>query len=158
MCDELKAYVRRHNLPELGETVKELFERYNISENYEPSRGSAAGSQVSAEGNQLSDDDVHSSSSSITDAEKLKPKSLGEIGEAKKANDETTQNDDPVKKTRKATPKNAASSKSGSEVRGRSTQKKPQKPIKKESVQVKDKVKKQGKKSALEEGESSWLA
>ncbi|KAI3454640.1 hypothetical protein Pfo_011303 [Paulownia fortunei] len=156
MSDELKSYVRHHNVSGLGESVKELFESYKISESFEPSQVSGTCSQVPAEGNQLSDDDVNSSSSSITDAEKLKPKSLDintdEIHRVKKDNNETTQTDDSVKKTRRSVPKNAASSKSGSEVRGRSIQKKPQKPIKQESTQDKDKVKKQGKKSARGEG------
>ncbi|KAK6148532.1 hypothetical protein DH2020_019444 [Rehmannia glutinosa] len=156
MSDELKSYVRRHDLPELGDTVKELFEGYKISENFEPSQISGNGSQVPTETNQLSDDDVHSSSSSITDAEKLKPKSLDinadETEEVKKANNETSQKDDCVKTTKRSVPKRAASSKSGSEVKGRSVQKKPQKPVKQESAQNKDKVKKQGKKSARGEG------
>lgn len=157
MSDELKSYVRRHDLSELGESVKELFEIYKISENLELSEVSRTCSQVPAEPNQLSDDDVHSSSSSITDAEKLKPKSLDinaeEIHQVKKPN-----KDDSVKKTTRSVSKNAAnaaSSKSGSEVRGRSIQKKPQKPTKQESAQDNDKVKKQGKKSARGEGDSS---
>ncbi|KAK6117968.1 hypothetical protein DH2020_048283 [Rehmannia glutinosa] len=156
MSDELKSYVRRHDLPELGDTVQELFEGYKISENFEPSQISGNGSQVPTETNQLSDDDVHSSSSSITDAEKLKPKSLDinadETEEVKKANNETSQKDDCVKTTKRSVPNRAASSKFGSEVKGRSVQKKPQKPVKQESARDKDKVKKQGKKSARGEG------
>ncbi|KAG8379145.1 hypothetical protein BUALT_Bualt07G0057700 [Buddleja alternifolia] len=156
MSDELKSYVRRHDLSEHGESVKELFESYKIPENCEQSQVSENCSQVPTEGNQLSDDDIHSSSSSITDAEKLKPKSLDinadETNQVKKANNETTQKDDAnsasVKKTRKSVSKNAANSKSGSEARGRSIQKKPQKPIKQELGQDKEKAKIQGKKSA----------
>ncbi|KAL7139182.1 hypothetical protein ABFS83_09G033800 [Erythranthe nasuta] len=154
MSDELKMYARNHNLSELGETVKEVFDSYKISENFETSQGSETCPQVHVEGNQLSDndDDVNSSSSSITDAEKLKPKSLdinaGEIHQANKANNETTENDAPVKKTTRPVRKNAAISKAAPEVKGRSVQKKPQKPTK----QDKEKVKKQANKSAPEEG------
>ncbi|KAK4437090.1 hypothetical protein Salat_0042900 [Sesamum alatum] len=153
MSDELKSYVRRHNLSEFGESLKELFESYKITENFEQSsQASETCSQVPAEANQSSDDDVKSSSSSITNAEKLMPKSLdvnaADIHQIKKENDETTQKNESVKKTRGSVPKNAASSKSGSEVRGRSIQKKPQKSMKQESGQANDKVKKQGKKSA----------
>ncbi|KAL7098732.1 hypothetical protein ACP275_09G036300 [Erythranthe tilingii] len=152
MSDELKMYARNHNLSELGETVKEVFDSYKISENFEPSQGSGTCPQVPAEGNQLSDndDDVNSSSSSITDAEKLKPKSLDiNAGEIHQANNETTQNDGPVKKTTRPVRKNAAISKAAPEVKGRSVQKKPQKSMK----QDKDKVKKkQRNESAPEEG------
>ncbi|KAK4394434.1 hypothetical protein Sango_1597700 [Sesamum angolense] len=89
---------------------------------------------------------------SITNAEKLTPKLLdvnaAEIHQIKKENDEITQKNDSMKKTRRSAPKNAASSKSGSEVRGRSIQKKPQKPMKQESGQANNRVKKQGHKSA----------
>ncbi|EYU35872.1 hypothetical protein MIMGU_mgv1a009366mg [Erythranthe guttata] len=138
MSDELKMYARNHNLSELGETVKEVFDSYKISENFESSQGSETCPQVPAEGNQLSDndDDANSSSSSITDAEKLKPKSL---------------DINAVKKTTRPVRKNAAISKAAPEVKGRSVQKKPQKPTK----QDKEKVKKQANKSAPEEGDVS---
>ncbi|KAL3845981.1 hypothetical protein ACJIZ3_003384 [Penstemon smallii] len=144
MSDELRSYVNRYNLSELGEVIKELFEGYKISENTEQSQVS----QVPAEGNQLSDDDIGSSSSSVTDAEKLKPKTLDvgadEIHQVKKPISKTSKKGDSAKKTRIST-KNAASLKSGSEVRGRSTQKKPRKPIKQEPS------KKQGKKTTAPE-------
>ncbi|KAL3639634.1 hypothetical protein CASFOL_017541 [Castilleja foliolosa] len=157
MSDELKSYARRHHLTELGEFVKELFEGYKISENFEPSQ-SESGSQVRSESNQLSDDDVKSSSSSITDTENLKPISLdlnaGETEKVEKANNKISEKDDSVKKSvKRSVPKRAASSKSGngSEIKGRSVQKKPQKPTKQESAQGKDKIKKV-KNSASEEG------
>lgn len=156
MRDELKSYIRRHNPSELGETIKEVLESYKISENYEPSEVSRACSEVNPEPNQVSDDgdDVGSSSSSVTDAGKLKPKALDvnsdESSKAEKSNNETTQKDDLVKKkTMRSVPKNVASSKPIAEVRGRSTQRKPRKPIKQESVEDN---KKQGKKSAQGEG------
>ncbi|KAI3463950.1 hypothetical protein Pfo_020613 [Paulownia fortunei] len=153
ISDELNSYVCRYNLSELGESVKELLEGYKISENFKQSQLSGTCSQVPdlsqvpAEGNQLSDDDVNSSSSSITDAEQPKAKSLGidddEIHQVEKVNSEITQTNDSVKKTRRSA-RNAASSKSGSEVRGCSIQKKPHKPTKQESAQYKEKIKKQG--------------
>ncbi|KAL8465009.1 hypothetical protein ACS0TY_034478 [Phlomoides rotata] len=154
MREELKSYVRRHNPSELEETIKELFESYKISENYEPSEISRACSEATPEPNQASDDDVGSSSSSITDVGKLKPKALDvnsdEINQVEKSNNEITQKDDSVqKKTIRSVPKNVASSKPTSEVRGRSTQRKPRKQLKQDSVQDNnDKVKKLGKKSA----------
>ncbi|KAL6541367.1 hypothetical protein OROHE_011075 [Orobanche hederae] len=161
MSHELKSYIRRHDLPELGESVKELFEGYKISESYETSQVSGKCSQVASEGGgQFSDDnddDVKSSSSSITDAEKVvKPKSLDinandESGQVKNA---VTEKDDSAKTTTKTSaPKRAASSTSASEVQVRSVQKKHQKPTKQEPAQDKKKVKKLGKKkSACEEG------
>ncbi|KAL6583955.1 hypothetical protein OROMI_003244 [Orobanche minor] len=161
MSHELKSYIRRHDLPELGESVKELFEGYKISESYEPSQVSGKCSQVASEGGgQFSDDnddDVKSSSSSVTDAEKVvKPMSLDinandESGQVKNG---TTEKDDSAKTTTKrSAPKRAASSKSGSEVQVQSVQKKLQKPTKQEPAQDKKKVKKLGKKkSVCEEG------
>ncbi|KAH6807659.1 hypothetical protein C2S51_028767 [Perilla frutescens var. frutescens] len=152
MSDELKSYLRNHNLSELGESVKELFEGYKISENYEPSEASVTCSQVPEEPNQLSEDDARSSSSSITDAEKLKLKSLDissdEIQQVKQSNKEVVQKDDSVKKTRRSVSKNPASqgmkhSKPASEARGRSTQRKPSKLMKQESAKDDEKVKKQ---------------
>ncbi|XP_042040404.1 uncharacterized protein LOC121785974 isoform X1 [Salvia splendens] len=149
MSDELKSYARTHELSGLKESVKELFEGYKISENYEPSVASLTGSQVPAEPNQSSEDDARSSSSSITDAEKVKPKSLDiaseEIEQAKQSKNEVTQKDESVKKTRRSVP---ASSKPVSEARRRSIQRKPSKPVKQEPAKVDNKVKKQGKKPA----------
>ncbi|KAL6559486.1 hypothetical protein OROGR_004603 [Orobanche gracilis] len=153
MSHELKSYLRRHDLPELGESVKELFEGYKISESYEPSYVSGKCSQVTSEGggqysDDNDDDDVKSSLSSITDAVKVvKPKSLdinanAESGQVKNA---TTEKDDSAKTTSKrSVPKRAASSTSGSEVQVPSVQKKHQKPTKQEPAKDKKKVKKLG--------------
>ncbi|KAL3819433.1 hypothetical protein ACJIZ3_005338 [Penstemon smallii] len=148
MGDELKAYVHRYNLPEHRELIKEPFESYKISENIEVS---GTCSQVTAEGHRLSDDGARSSSSSVTDADNLKPKSLNiganEDHQVKRENSETIQKNDSVKKTRRSLNKNATSAESGSEIRGRGTQKKFQKPIKQKPVHDKSKLKKPGKKS-----------
>ncbi|WCJ35973.1 hypothetical protein M5689_017195 [Euphorbia peplus] len=71
MRDELKSYVGRH---ELGDSVKELLESYNITENQEQVQASETCSQVPEEGTRSSDDEVHSSST--TGARKLRPRSL----------------------------------------------------------------------------------
>lgn len=158
MSDELKSYVRNHDLSGLP-FVKELFEGYKISESYDPSEASVTCSQVPADPSQLSEDDAHSSSSSITEAEKLKPKSLdisSEIQQVKQSNEDVIQKDGSVKKTRRSVSKNSASSKPAPEVRGRGMQRKPSKPIKQESAEDDDKVKKQGKKKpARGEGDSN---
>ncbi|KAG6404045.1 hypothetical protein SASPL_136281 [Salvia splendens] len=146
MSDELKSYVRKHELSGLEESVKELIEGYKISENYEPSDASIAGSQAPADPNQSSEDDARSFTSSITDVEKVKPKSLptasDEIEQAKQSKDES------VKKTRRSVSKIPAVSKPASEARGCSIQRKPSKPGKQNSAKGDDKVKKQGKKPA----------
>ncbi|KAL2340815.1 hypothetical protein Fmac_008755 [Flemingia macrophylla] len=75
MQEGLKSYVSRHQLNDLGEIVKALFESYNISENIEQLQVSETISHVPEEGTRSSDDDAHSSSSTIG-SRKLKPKSL----------------------------------------------------------------------------------
>ncbi|CAJ1944051.1 unnamed protein product [Sphenostylis stenocarpa] len=75
MQDELKCYVQRHQLAELGE-VKELLQSYCNTENIEQPQISESISQVLEEGTRSSDDEVHCSSSTIMDTEKLKPESL----------------------------------------------------------------------------------
>ncbi|XP_022852667.1 uncharacterized protein LOC111374248 [Olea europaea var. sylvestris] len=155
MREELKSYVHCHNLCELGEPLKELFDSYEISEKFDQSNVSDTGSQMPGEGNNSSDGDV--SSSSVTDSEKPKPKLKALDIDAdvdcqiKKPNKETSQMNDSVKRSRRSVHKNVTSAKSPSEVQNRSTQKKPQKPLK-QDVAKKGKVMKQGKKSAPGEG------
>ncbi|KAK7265777.1 hypothetical protein RJT34_33400 [Clitoria ternatea] len=106
MQNELKSYVNRHQLAELGEPVKELLESYNIGENVEQSQVSESSniaenieqsqvsessnivenieqnqvsesiSQMPEEGTRSSDDEVHCCSSSAIDTANLKPKCL----------------------------------------------------------------------------------
>ncbi|CAA0826817.1 Unknown protein [Striga hermonthica] len=157
LTDELKSYVRRHDLSEFGDLVKVVFEGYKIPESFVPSQESGNCFQVPSEGNPFSDDDVKSSSSSITDAEKEQQKPVDiiinadETEQVKKESREDSEKDNTVKTTKRSVPKRAASSKPDLEVKGRGVQKKNQKPTKQESSQVKDKVKKQGKKSVQEE-------
>ncbi|XP_077245857.1 uncharacterized protein LOC143885545 [Tasmannia lanceolata] len=68
--DELKSYVLRHNLLELGEPTKELLRSYNISEDLEQVQVSETCSLVP----ESSDEDGHSTSTAR--AGNLKPKSL----------------------------------------------------------------------------------
>ncbi|CAI9787260.1 unnamed protein product [Fraxinus pennsylvanica] len=154
MRDELKSYVHSHNLCELGEPLRELFDSYEISEKFEQSNVSDTGSQMPGEGNNSSDGDV-SYPSSVTDSEKPKPKALDidvDVNcQVKKPNKETPQMNDSLKRSRRSVNKNVTSAKSPSEVQNHSTQKKPQKPTK-QDVTKKGKVMKQGKKSDPGEG------
>ncbi|KAF7134629.1 hypothetical protein RHSIM_Rhsim08G0158400 [Rhododendron simsii] len=156
MKDELNSYAQRHSLAELGEKAKELFEGYNMLENFEQLQVSETCSQVHKEGTQSSDDDVHSSSST-TGPRKLKPKSLNNystaqaspvIGSAKK---DAVKKDNPGIRTRGSMLKNSANAKAGTEVAGRTISKASQKPSKQELNQEKDKIKKQGKKTICEQ-------
>ncbi|KAI9117229.1 hypothetical protein K1719_011395 [Acacia pycnantha] len=158
MQDELKSYVRRHNLADLGEPVKELFESYNITDaedNIQQSQISETISQVPEDGTRSSDEDVHSSST--VGAGKLKPKCL---------NIDSTQVSPPVKEsTKKVTEqknnagsrvkedagKNSSNSRPASETSSRRSLKKSEKPSKQEAGKEKGKVMKQGKKSEAEQ-------
>lgn len=153
MRDELKSYTQRHDLSELGEPVKELFERYNISENTEQVQVSETFSQVPEEGTRSSDDDVHSSSST-GGSRKLKPRSLNADADQTSLVTESTkkrtiQRNNSAIRTRGSLNKNSANSKLVSETGGRKLLKKPEKPSKLDSNREKGKTK-QGKKSAAE--------
>ncbi|KAM7471390.1 hypothetical protein LguiA_009573 [Lonicera macranthoides] len=152
MRDELKSYVRQHNLVELGEPVKALFESYNILENFEPLQVSETCSHVPEEGTRLSDDDVRCCSS-ITGMHKLKPKSLNvDAGSGSPVKESTKENkSNAVSKVKGPANKNSAKSKLASESATRKTEKKSQKPSKKESNK-KHQVQKQGKEAGPEEG------
>lgn len=156
MRDELKSYARRHNLSELGETVKDLFERYNISETLEQLQVSETCSQVPEEGTRSSDDEVHSSSSTVG-IRKLKPKSLNTdsakaspVAESVKK-EISSKNSPAPPRTRASLNKNSANSRSVSDIGKPKIQKKPQKPTKQETNKEKDRTK-QGKKLAGVEG------
>jgi hypothetical protein len=151
MRDELKSYTQRHNLSELGELVKELFERYDISEHMEQLQVSETISQVPEEGTRSSDDDVQSSSST-GGSRKLRPRSLNTDATqsspvAESAKKGTIQKSNRATRTRGSVNKNSANSKPVSETGGHKSLKKPEKPNKVESNKEKDKIKR-GKKSA----------
>lgn len=153
MRDELKSYVRRHELSEVGEPVKELFESYNISDNQV--QVSETCSQMPEEATRSSDDEVQSSSCTLG-TRKLRPRSLN-ADAASTASTEaavkgTTQKNTPAIRTRSSLNKNTANSRSFSDNGTRKLERKPQKPSKLDATKEKDKIKKQGKKCATEEG------
>lgn len=157
--DELKSYVRRHNLTELGDAVRELFENYNISDTSEQLQVSEICSQVPAEGSRSSDDEVRSTSS-VTGSRKLNPKSLNNnLGQASPCTEsakETSPKNNPVTRTKRSlNNKTSANSRSVSEMGGRKFQKKAEKITKPESNKEKERNRKHGKKSATEEGKST---
>ncbi|XP_048136469.1 uncharacterized protein LOC115728194 isoform X1 [Rhodamnia argentea] len=156
MREELKSYAQRHNLAEYGESLKELFETYNIAESMEQMQVSETCSQEPEEETRTSDDDVHSSVS-VTGARKLKPKSMNDqsaqtspVAESAKESKTKT-----ATKIREPVSKNSASSKTFRDREARNLQKKPQKSVKQEVN--KEKVKKQAGKLAAEEGQNKRL-
>ncbi|XP_062116456.1 uncharacterized protein LOC133830487 [Humulus lupulus] len=161
--DELTSYSRRHDLgSELGESLKELFESYNIVESTAQLQVSESISQVPEEGSRSSDDEIRSTSSIVsTRNQKLKPKALNTdaaqvspvAGPTKK---NTTQKTNPTSRTRGSVTKDSANSRSLTATGANSKPiKKPQKPSKQEVNKEKDMMKKKGKKSADKEGSVS---
>ncbi|KAG5028006.1 hypothetical protein AAZX31_05G027700 [Glycine max] len=153
MKDELKSYVQRHQLAELGE-VKELLQSYDIAENIEQPQVSESITQVPEEGTGSSDDEeVHCSSSSTMDTAKLKPEPLDtestepapvKIESTKK---ETSQkNNHPGSRLRENL-KNSANSRPASDSGSSRLVKKSEKPTTQQTNKEKSEVKKQGKKS-----------
>ncbi|XP_055828761.1 uncharacterized protein LOC129896811 [Solanum dulcamara] len=90
--DELKSYVQRHSLVDLGEPVKQLFESYNISHDFEQLQVSETCSHAPEDGTPSSDDEMHSSSS-VAGTEKSEPEVLN------KDATETCQVTEPTKET-----------------------------------------------------------
>ncbi|GLU12331.1 hypothetical protein SLE2022_290180 [Rubroshorea leprosula] len=156
MRDELRSYARRHDLGELGDVVKELFEKYNISENSEQRQVSETCSQVPEEGAPSSDEDVHSSCSTVEAG--LKPKSLNtdsppaQVSSATEPVKDTASKRNPATRTRASLNKNSANSRPVSDTGGRKIQRKAQNAVKPEPKKEMEKIKKQGKKSTTEEG------
>ncbi|KAK7388962.1 hypothetical protein VNO78_23793 [Psophocarpus tetragonolobus] len=154
MKDELKSYVDRHQLAELGE-VKELLQSYDIAENIEEPQESI--SQVPEEGNRSSDDEeVHCCSSSTMDTAKLKPKlpldtestlpSPVKVESTKKA---TNQKNNPGSRLRENLKSNSANSRPASDSGSSRFVKKSEKPTKQQTNKYKSEVKKQQKKSDI---------
>ncbi|KAF8399430.1 hypothetical protein HHK36_015295 [Tetracentron sinense] len=155
--DELKIYARRYNLAEFGETVNELLASYNILEDLEQLQVSETCSQVPEEGTRSSDEDVHSSSSSATEARKLKPKSLNsESVQASPASEsarkENTQKKVPANRNRGSLNRNSANLRSVTDINSGIIQKKSQRPNRKVSIKETEKIRNQEKKSASEKG------
>ncbi|XP_065877056.1 uncharacterized protein [Euphorbia lathyris] len=160
MRDELKSYVGRYELSEIGESVRELLESYNITENQEQVQVSETCSQVPEVGARSSDDEVHSSSTA--DFRKLRPRSLNadsaKVSTVRESDKKVNlQKNTSTPKTQVRRSKNIVNSQDT--AGGRKSQKKPQRPSKQEAHKEKEKVKmeKQGKSSATssEEGEGS---
>ncbi|RDY11369.1 hypothetical protein CR513_03981, partial [Mucuna pruriens] len=156
MQEGLKSYVSRHKLDDLGETVKALLESYNISENMEQLQVSETISHVPEEGARSSDDDVHSSSSTMG-TRKLKPKCLNIDSTqltpaAESTKKETCQKSNPGSRLRRnsstntTTPRPALNSGNNNRL-----VKKSEKPSKQEPSKEKGMVKRQGKKSDVKE-------
>lgn len=156
--DELKSYVQRHTLVELEEPVKQMFDSYNILQRSEQLQVSETCSHVPKDGSRSSDDDVRSSSS-VANTERLQPKVLNkETTETKQVKVPTKEKSSNIgsstPRTRNSVNRIAATAKSASQkAGGRVTKQKLQKPVKPEPK--KDKVKRQGKKSA-QGGEGSY--
>lgn len=151
----LKSYVRRHQLDGLGETVKALFEIYNISENMEQLQVSETISHVPEEGTRSSDDDVHSSSSTMG-IRKLKPKSLNidstqVTPAAESTKKETCKKSNPGPRLRGNSSTNATTPRPALDSRNNRLVKKSEKPSKQEPSKEKGMVKRQGKKSDVKE-------
>nr|KYP55510.1 hypothetical protein KK1_001722 [Cajanus cajan] len=173
MEDELKSYVKRHELAELGEPVKELFQSYGIAEYIEQAQMSESISlpqvsesisQMPEEGARSSDDEVHCCSSSVMDTAKPKPEIMDTESTqltpvtTESTKKETSQKNNPGSRLRENLKKNSASSKSASESGSCRLVKKPQKPTKQQSNKEKSEVKKQGKKSDVIKGKNPSLA
>ncbi|KAK8537570.1 hypothetical protein V6N13_096612 [Hibiscus sabdariffa] len=148
MCDELKSYVRRHNLGENEEAIKELLEGYDVSEIPNQPQVSETCSLVPDEGTRSSDDEIHRVSPSAG-ARRLKPKSL---------NTNVAQVSFVAKSGKEANPKHnvATRNRSSNKISSNSsckpqtkTQKTTTKP---EPVKGKEKTKIQGDKSDDKEG------
>lgn len=159
--NELKSYVGRHELSDFGETVKELFESYNIPDHQEQVQVSETCSHVLPDdATRSSDDEVHSSLS-ITGTRKLRPRSLNAVASqvstvTQSANKETSQRKNTTSTNTRvgSLNKNTENSRAVSETGSRRVQKKPQKSSKEETT--KRKFKKQEKKSAAEEGKEAY--
>ncbi|XP_050379022.1 uncharacterized protein LOC126796279 isoform X2 [Argentina anserina] len=161
MRDELKAYALRHKIgdhAELAVPLKELFESYGVVET-EQVQVSETCSHVPDEGTRSSDEDAKSSSSTMG-SRKLKPKSLNTDAaqvspDKNKVKKEIPHKSIPATRTRASVAKKSSTPGpvSDSGTRG-STAKKPQKPIKQEDENERDR-KKQGNKSAVEQGSLS---
>ncbi|KAJ8560528.1 hypothetical protein K7X08_022388 [Anisodus acutangulus] len=148
--DELKSYVRRHKLqvPELEEPVKQLFDSYNILQNSEQLKVSETCSHVPKDETRSSDDDVHSSSSvATTEKPKILNKDSTKSEQVKEPTKQKPSKIGSTPRTRNSVNKIAATGKSTSpKTGGRTTKERLQKPVKPELN--KDKLKRQGKRSA----------
>lgn len=155
MQEGLKSYVGRHQLDGLEETVKALFESYNISETMEQWQVSETISHVPEEGTRSSDDDVRSSSSTMG-TRKLKPKCLNTDStqltpSTESAKKETSQKSNPGSRLRGNLSTNTTTPRPALDNRNNRLVKKSEKPSKQEPNKEKGMIKRQGKKSDVKE-------
>ncbi|KAI4343848.1 hypothetical protein L6164_011149 [Bauhinia variegata] len=151
--DELKSYVRRHQLVEFDDYVKDLLEGYNISENTEQLQVSETISQVPEEENRSSDDDVHSSST--MGVGKLKPKCLNIDSTQRSSVTESTKKETGQKyntrsRVRGNFNKNSADPTPVLDSGNRRSVRKSEKPSKQEPTKEKGKIGKREKKSDVQ--------
>ncbi|PIA62572.1 hypothetical protein AQUCO_00200525v1, partial [Aquilegia coerulea] len=144
MCDELKLYVSRHSLVELGEPLKELLTSYKTSADMEQLQVSETCPQVSEESTQ-SLESVHSTS--IDSGKKLKPKAFSSENVQLSTIAETAK--------RRSTQRISASKNRGSVNRNpikscNVPQKNSQRPSTEVTKKEKSKTQKQGENSAVE--------
>lgn len=164
MRDELKSYAQRHSLLELGEPVKQLFESYNISHDFEQVQVSENCSHAPEDETLPHDDEVHSSSS-VAGTEKSEPETLNkdaiETCQVAEPTKETSSKKEIATKNRRSVNKIATTPKStevvtspkSTEVSG-TIKKKLENPKQKPN---KKKGKRQGKKSAGVEGKCLFV-
>ncbi|MED6196535.1 hypothetical protein PIB30_048384 [Stylosanthes scabra] len=161
MQDELKSYVQRNQLADLGQQVKELFESYKIEENPEQlqsqSQVSEAISQVPEDGTRSSDDEVQCTSSSSMATGKLKPKCLDTdsahltpVSATESTKKESNRKDTSGSRLRESLRIYSANSKLAGNTGNRKSVQKSEKPSKNQG-KMKGDVKKDGKKSDAKE-------
>ncbi|CAH9126176.1 unnamed protein product [Cuscuta epithymum] len=122
MRDELRAYAQRHNLVELGESVKQLFESYKILPDFEQLQVSETCSHVlDEEVTRSSDDEIHSRSSPVA----------GAVASEKQLGSET--GDKPPSSTTSQVAVVAVQAKDASRLKSETGTKKQQKPMKNEA-------------------------
>ncbi|XP_019053483.1 PREDICTED: uncharacterized protein LOC104596996 isoform X2 [Nelumbo nucifera] len=145
--EELKAYVRRHNLGELEELAKELLKIYNIMEDLEQLQISETISQVPEESSRSSDEDVHSYASS-TEPRKLRLMSLNsestQAAKVKETGKDGSRKKIAASKNRVSLNRNSTNAKSVTDIGSDNIQKKSQRLTGQSSKKEKD-IKNQGK-------------
>ncbi|KAI3759324.1 hypothetical protein L6452_07057 [Arctium lappa] len=152
--DELKSYAGRHNLLDLGESAREVFQSYEVPESIEQFQVSETCSQVPEEGTRSLDDDAHSLSSA-TGVPKLKPRSLTNSASsaAKESARETTQKGNTAPRIKASVNKKMANQSPALKTEHGKMQKNSKKPSKQESNKEKQEVKIEGMKPADEEAQ-----
>ncbi|KAI4329604.1 hypothetical protein MLD38_027973 [Melastoma candidum] len=157
MQEELKSYVKRHNLIHaVSESMlEELFECYNILESLQQLQIDDPPSDVTDEAMRSSVDEDAQSFSSVAMARKLKQESLNsEVGSGKEATPKK-----PASMVGESIQENQvkAARPDGNTGARKSSQNRSSKPVKKEVVKGKEKPGRRGKKASVDEGEDAAL-